>query len=76
MDDGEQSDVARRRGCLDRLGAKALELAAGRAVDDIPSAVAQLEADAVGGVEVPRAAAIDALGEKLLGLFPIRSSWL
>jgi hypothetical protein len=52
VDDGQQGDRAglRRGGarrCLERL-----KLAAGRAVDDIPSAVSQLLANRVRGGEV------------------------
>ena len=77
MDDREQGDVARRsfrvsagRG-LDRL-----QIAAVGAVQDIPSARAQLLANRIRGLEITVSPALDALVEKLLGGLSIRSSWL
>ena len=77
MDDREQGDVARRSFRL-RAGRSLdrLQLAAVGAVDDIPSARAQLVANRIRGLEITVSPALDALVEKLLGGLPIRSSWL
>ena len=75
MDDREQRDRPSRRPCFpDGWGFDRLELAAGRAVDDIPSTRFQLRANRVGGFEITGSPALDALGEKSLSLFFIRAS--
>jgi hypothetical protein len=77
VDDREQCDRARRWSWfiaerrLDRL-----ELAAGRAVDDVPPAFAQPLANRISGIEVALPPVLDALFEKPLSLLLIRSSWL
>jgi hypothetical protein len=75
VDDGQQGDRPGRRG---RAGAgrsfDRLKLAAVRAVDDVPAALAQLLPDRVGSGEVALAPALDAGLEESLRLGLIRSS--
>jgi len=53
-----------------------LQLAARRAVDDVPSAVAEPIANRVRGLEVALATPRDAFFEELLSAYPIRAFWL
>jgi hypothetical protein len=77
VDDREQRDGARGGWCGSlRLGLDGLELAAGRAVDGVPSAGAQPLAERVGSFEVAGPSALRALVEQLLSLGSIRSFWL
>jgi hypothetical protein len=73
---GEHRHGARRRGRPRRWRLDRHELAAGGAVDDVPPAVAQALADGIRGCEIARAAKLYALGDELLSLGLIRSSWL
>jgi hypothetical protein len=62
VDDREQGDDSRRGfGSGGRRGLDRLELAACRAVDDVPPTFTQPLADRVGGLEVARLTARDAL---------------
>jgi hypothetical protein len=75
--DGEKRDGTGRGLRLGaRLGFDRLELAAGRAVDGVPSAGAQLLPNCVRSFKIAISPALDALGEEFLSLFFIRSSWL
>jgi hypothetical protein len=77
VDDREQRDRAWTRSRLDRgRSLDRLQLAAGRAVDDVPTAFTQLIAQPVGGLEVAGPTKLDALLEDSLCFGPIRSSWL
>jgi hypothetical protein len=58
-----------------RIGFERLQLAAARAVDDVPAALAQTLTDRVGLGEVALAAQPDAAEDKLLGFCLIRSSF-
>ena len=75
MDDGEKGDGS--RGWRRRLigwSAERLQLAAGRAVDDVPAAIAQLPANGVCRLEITRTATLDPLVEKTLRVFSIQSA--
>jgi len=77
VDHRQRGDRARRRfwsGCM--RSADGLQLTAGRAVDDVPPGGSKLFADRVSGFEIASLTALNALGEKALGLGSIRSSWL
>jgi hypothetical protein len=71
VDHGEQGDRARdRQRSGERWSFQRPQLAALRAVDDFPPSRAQLLAKGIGGGEVALAPALDALGEKSLGVPP------
>jgi len=77
MDDREQRDGSRLSlRSIGRLGFERLQLAAGRAVDHVPSAGTKRFTDRIRGDEVTLQPALDALVEKALSLLFIRSSWL
>jgi hypothetical protein len=77
VDDREQRDRACTRSWLARgRSLDRLQLAAGRAVDDFPTAFTQLLAQPVGSLEVAGSTELDALLEDFLRFGPIRSSWL
>jgi hypothetical protein len=76
VDDRQRGDRARCCGRGRRRRLERLELAARRAVDDVPAALAQLLADRVRRLKVTGATKLDAPVEKLLSFCLIRSSWL
>jgi hypothetical protein len=72
VDDREQRHRARdRRRLLAGGRLERLQLAAVAAVDDFPSARAELLAESVGCTEVALPPALDALGEQPLGLVSV-----
>jgi hypothetical protein len=76
VNDGQQRYLALRRGLLLWLRSQRLELTAGRRVDHVPAAFAQLLANRICRLEIACAAALDAIVEEPLCLGLIRSFWL
>ncbi|HET7421341.1 MAG TPA: hypothetical protein VFL27_13280, partial [Candidatus Dormibacteraeota bacterium] len=72
VDDGEQGDRARCGRASGRRGCNRPELAAGRAVDDVPPTVAQALPQRVGGGEIAKAPALDALGYELFRFLSVQ----